>query len=55
MYDIHFRRKADTPHDYRVISCDHETLEAARASRVLSGDLVVHGGTTTVVADEAWL
>lgn len=33
----------------------YETLDAAKAKRAVSGDLVVFAGTTNVVPDYSWL
>jgi hypothetical protein len=43
------------PQSYQVVAAGLETLQEAKSKRVISGDVVVHHGTTVVVKDPSWL
>ena len=55
MFDIHFRRHFNSKNDYVEVKRNLDTLEQARDSRAVSGDLVVFAGTMDVVPSDEWL
>lgn len=54
-YAIQHRRSCNSIDDGVIIATGFLTLEAARAERYVSGDLVVDSDTLEVVKDPAWL
>ena len=55
MFDIIFKKDNALVPQFSVMSSNHQTLEDAKAARIISGDLVVYHGTDTVVRLETWL
>ena len=61
MFDVFFFRDAVSPWrriapmDGVYVARSLQTIEAARDARQVSGDIVVHAGTSDVVQDYAWL
>jgi hypothetical protein len=58
LYSIHFRRDYNTPKDYSLVgepTYGLDTLERAKAARVVSGDLVVSWKTGEIIKSEEWL
>lgn len=54
MYDI-INVRANNPYDYSTYHRRIETLELCAEFRAVSGDIVVHSGTTNVVQSQDWL